>query len=155
MKLTPAKLEGSATMREFALAGCATFTVRNLWTARHYTYKVQRAPGRASPRIGQSDARPNLWFVQVLSGTGYLYVGTLKGDPGVTGKPVFAWGTKSPLPTNALCVRGFDWVWKRVARGELLPPKVEVWHEGRCGRCGRPLTDPDSIRRGIGPVCGA
>lgn len=26
---------------------------------------------------------------------------------------------------------------------------------GRCGRCGRRLTDPESIRRGIGPECAA
>jgi hypothetical protein len=25
--------------------------------------------------------------------------------------------------------------------------------EGRCLRCNRPLTTPESIRRGIGPIC--
>jgi len=23
----------------------------------------------------------------------------------------------------------------------------------RCARCGRPLSDPDSVRRGVGPIC--
>jgi len=29
----------------------------------------------------------------------------------------------------------------------------ELMHEGRCGRCGRPLTRPESIQSGIGPIC--
>jgi hypothetical protein len=31
--------------------------------------------------------------------------------------------------------------------------RVEVLHEGRCRRCNRLLTTPESIRSGIGPVC--
>ena len=34
-----------------------------------------------------------------------------------------------------------------------LPPALEVWHEGRCGRCGRKLTTPQSVETGFGPVC--
>lgn len=31
--------------------------------------------------------------------------------------------------------------------------RIEVWHEGRCGRCARRLTVPESILIGIGPEC--
>jgi len=31
---------------------------------------------------------------------------------------------------------------------------LEIWHEGRCGRCNRKLTVPASIALGIGPECG-
>ena len=30
---------------------------------------------------------------------------------------------------------------------------VEIWHEGKCGKCGRPLTVPSSIENGLGPSC--
>lgn len=30
---------------------------------------------------------------------------------------------------------------------------VEIWHEGKCGRCGRQLTVPESIESGFGPEC--
>jgi hypothetical protein len=30
---------------------------------------------------------------------------------------------------------------------------MELWHEGRCGKCGRALTVPESIESGLGPVC--
>jgi len=32
--------------------------------------------------------------------------------------------------------------------------RVEVYLEGRCRRCNRRLTHPESIRSGIGPECG-
>lgn len=31
--------------------------------------------------------------------------------------------------------------------------KVHIFHHGLCSVCSRPLTDPESIRTGIGPVC--
>jgi hypothetical protein len=34
-----------------------------------------------------------------------------------------------------------------------LPNFIEIWHEGRCGKCGRTLTVPDSIANGLGPEC--
>lgn len=35
----------------------------------------------------------------------------------------------------------------------FLPHGWAVYHEGRCGRCGRRLTVPESIVSGIGPEC--
>ncbi len=34
-----------------------------------------------------------------------------------------------------------------------LPDGYRVFHLGRCLRCGRDLTDPESVQRGIGPEC--
>jgi hypothetical protein len=32
--------------------------------------------------------------------------------------------------------------------------QVEMWYQaGKCNRCGRLLTDPDSVTRGLGPKC--
>lgn len=42
--------------------------------------------------------------------------------------------------------------WFGKTAGQDLP-ECEVWHEGRCGRCGRKLTVPESIETGIGPDC--
>lgn len=36
---------------------------------------------------------------------------------------------------------------------KTLPSFMNVYHVGRCGKCGRPLTDPGSINIGLGPVC--
>ena len=45
----------------------------------------------------------------------------------------------------------FGWVWERRQRLDALP--CEVWHEGRCGKCGRVLTVPESLILGLGPEC--
>ena len=38
-------------------------------------------------------------------------------------------------------------------RTEWLDTVMEVMHTGKCLRCGRELTDADSIKRGLGPTC--
>jgi hypothetical protein len=38
-------------------------------------------------------------------------------------------------------------------RAKIKMPNLEIWHEGRCGRCGRKLTVPESIHNGYGPEC--
>jgi hypothetical protein len=37
--------------------------------------------------------------------------------------------------------------------GRPTPPSLVIQEENRCGKCGRELTDPVSIERGIGPEC--
>lgn len=39
------------------------------------------------------------------------------------------------------------------AEGRELPSGLRAQEEDRCGKCGRALTDPISIARGIGPEC--
>jgi hypothetical protein len=46
----------------------------------------------------------------------------------------------------------FDYVLNKLKTNKL-PEFVEVWHEGKCGKCGRALTVPSSILTGIGPEC--
>lgn len=46
----------------------------------------------------------------------------------------------------------FKRFYKQVVAHNLLE-ELEVYHHGRCGRCGRKLTDPDSIVQGMGPEC--
>ncbi len=35
----------------------------------------------------------------------------------------------------------------------LFPEALAARAVGNCSLCGRPLTDPESVRRGVGPVC--
>ena len=41
----------------------------------------------------------------------------------------------------------------RYVNDQMLPEGLEAFEENSCGRCGRALTDPVSIERGIGPEC--
>lgn len=118
----------------YILAGLATFTVQNPQTGVRFTYKVTKT----------ADDRP-FYFVGVLSGpdnnVDYSYLGVV--DHGV-----FRLTAKSRVSVTAPSVQAFEWLSRH-----WEDPRVEVWHEGRCGHCGRRLTIPESIESGIGPVC--
>ena len=59
---------------------------------------------------------------------------------------------KSPNPGSD-AVQAFGFFTRQVLDRGVLPEALRVLHHGRCGRCGRKLTTPESIRLGLGPVC--
>jgi hypothetical protein len=135
----PGLLLGRAA-QAFVVAGNAVFTAVSLRTGVRFTYRVRES-------IKEQDTRS---FVSVLTGPentrDYAFLGTILGDQR------FVHGKKSRITPDAPSVRSFAWIWSRLSRGLELP-ECEIYHEGRCGKCGRPLTTPESIRSGIGPVC--
>jgi hypothetical protein len=133
-----------ASALSFILAGQATITIRKPSTGGRFTYKI------SIPR-NQKPEEAKIWFVSVLSGsdnTGdYSYIGFIRD------RKFFHGGAKAKARAGAPSVVVFEVVFNRnISRG-VLDPKLEVWHEGRCGRCGRKLTVPESIESGIGPEC--
>lgn len=132
-----AKFQTAAVALQFLLAGRARFTFVSEKTGTRFTF-----------RVTQRDAQ-SPHFVSVLTGSdnesAYTYLGTI-----FEGK-VFRATQKSTL-RNAPSFKAFEWAWGYLARGEM-PPSMELWHEGRCGKCGRALTVPESIESGLGPVC--
>jgi len=122
--------------REFILAGDALFTLRSLRTDQHYTFKVQKA---------QNAER---WFVKLLvSPDEFKYMGTIDGSP-----PAFRLTGKSQYEPESTPVRAFKFAFGWVCQGSI-PTDLEIKHSGKCGRCGKTLTNPISIDRGIGPEC--
>lgn len=140
-----AKLEPAA-VAAYVFAGHATFTIVSLRTGERLTFKVTRADG-------DDPGRP--WFVALLRGpdneADYSYLGCVFPDRG--GAPgEYRRGRKSKIGAEAPSQRLAEWFFPRARAGAGLA-QVEVWHEGRCGRCGRTLTVPESVASGIGPVC--
>lgn len=123
---------------EFIQAGNARFTVRSVRTQERFTYRVKVSDDGS------------VWFVSLMTGTDnekhFSYIGVIGKDG------AFRWTQKSKVTEDTLSFKAFAWLWKQLSEGRL-PDTVEVWHEGHCGRCGRTLTVPESIERGIGPEC--
>jgi uncharacterized protein DUF6011 len=140
-KVVTGQLTDPAAIRTFALAGKAVLTFKSTATGTRFTFKIRRANG-------DDPKRP--WFVKVLTGPSnhddYAFIGTIFED----GR--FRHGQKSKIARTAPSVCAFTWAWEKV-RGGSLPATLEVWHEGRCGRCGRLLTVPESVASGLGPEC--
>lgn len=137
--------------RQFMNAGNATVTLRSKTTDTRFTYRIQAPhfPGNEGTNSAR-DVNNDMRFVKVLTGAdnenSYSYLGFIRR--GV----FFHGGTKSRVGRDAPSAKAFAWAWKMLAQ-DVLPDTLEIWHEGRCGRCQRKLTVPSSIASGFGPEC--
>lgn len=136
--MTSTKQLAPKDVKDFVLAGNATITLSVNHT--HFTYKIIRSHNNG------------VYFVRLLSGPDneqdYTYLGAYITDaclmvPCKTwkGHPSYTWPASLRL------------IWRLLYNIENIPRDIRVYHEGRCGRCGRKLTTPESIERGYGPEC--
>jgi hypothetical protein len=139
--MTQGQIIEPKTALAFILAGKATVTLRSLVSGNRYTYKIVVAKKR-------NPSDPDTWFVSVLNGpdngSDYSRLGMIKNGE-------FRWYGKCHVSSAAPSFIGFNFCLKALNSGSMRD--FEVWHEGRCGRCGRPLTVPESIATGFGPDC--
>jgi hypothetical protein len=126
------KLNNSEALN-FILAGNSTSTFLNRETDNRFTYKVKKSK--------DSD----IFFVSVLTSPDvYTYIGYITND--------FKLGKKSKISKDAQSVKVFNYIFRKLKSGNL-PEQIEIWHNGKCGKCARKLTVPSSIDTGIGPEC--
>lgn len=140
------RLTKCSDIEQFIFAGNATFTI--VGREKRYTYKIKRA----EETIGFISPTP--WFVSVLVGpdntSNFSYIGIIT-ESEKTSIRVTKNSRSHPVP-----LAGLEWILRKIlvfSPNDCLPEHIEFWHQGRCGRCGRPLTVPESIERGIGPEC--
>ncbi len=130
--------------KAYLLAGDAKVTIVSKKTGDRFTYRV-KAKDEIQTTLGNPPPK-SLHFVSVLNGpdneTDYRFLGTIFNGQ------VYAHGRKSNISAEAPSAKAFSWVW-----ANLGSEAFELWHSGRCARCHRELTDPESISRGLGPVC--
>lgn len=124
-------------VKAFALAGNARLTLVSAVTGTRFTYRIRKG------------SRDGAWFVGVLTGadneSDYAKLGMIASE-------AFRTFAKVNIGPDAPSFKAFAWAWGHIAKGNI-PPTLAVYHEGRCGRCARPLTDPVSIESGLGPEC--
>lgn len=136
-----AKFETAEYAKEFMTAGHAIVSLRSKKTGAHFTYRITKP---------QDKKDTQMLFVGLLSGpdntSNYTYMGVIRNHK------YFDSTKNSKVGKDAPSWKAFQWAWENICRG-TLPEALEVWHEGRCGRCGRLLTVPESVERGIGPEC--
>ena len=125
--------------KNFFIGGNSTFTVQNN-KGEHYTFKV-RQPKPEMPH-----------FISLMTGpdneNSFSYMGIVIPT---TGAVVLT--KKSKLTVDSVPVKVAQWALGKVWSNTDLPEGYAIRHEGKCGCCGRKLTTPDSLDRGIGPEC--
>jgi hypothetical protein len=146
------RIVSPVSMLEYMLAGKAVFTIRSKRSQRHYTYKVTRAKDNGEQKS------PLRWWVNVLTGDNnsnphhYSKMGQVVCNSG--GYPHFRMVQGAQFSKDSFPTAGFKHVLTAVVQeDEVALAGFEFFHEGRCGVCNRRLTDPESVARGIGPVC--
>jgi hypothetical protein len=132
------QIENAADALRAIMAGNAAITLVSKKTGVRYTYRVRNARTADEKRfvwllIGSWNEE-DLAYIGVLDQTGFRIT------------------TGSTVSADAPSVRGFEWAARKLLAGEL-PETLEIWHEGRCCKCDRPLTTPESVERGLGPKC--
>lgn len=125
-------------IRKFATAGKALFTAQSVKTSNRFTFKVSASKNK------------EVHFVSVLTGANnesdYSYLGIIDKSGN------FRRTAKSKINDKSPSHMAFRWIWEQTAAGKL-PGATVINHEGRCGRCGRLLTVPESVASGFGPEC--
>jgi uncharacterized protein DUF6011 len=126
--------------KTFALAGNATLTLQSLKSGQHFTFKI---------REKSEEGRDTVHFVNLLSGpnneSDFRYMGIIREGR-------FCLTRASKVSIEAASWKAFNYFWN-FDHGDLIPAQLIIRHCGRCGKCGRTLTVPESIDRGIGPDC--
>jgi hypothetical protein len=142
------KLRSIDEVKEFVFAGRATFTLVNSLTGNRLTFRFSKPKDKLD-----DDASPI--FASVMGGrdneTSYNFVGTVFDSHDMS-KVSYRHGRRSKLLADSVASKTIEWLVNHIKIG-LIPTNVEVWHEGRCGRCNKLLTVPESIENGLGPVC--
>ena len=125
----------------FVLAGNATFTLEPGKTGKYFTYKMTKY---------KSD--DNAYFVELLRGCDntqdYTYIGTYYRDTKYLHlNKVYKDKEEYTLPKSIRAIRYF------IKNIDDIPDILHIYHEGKCAKCGRKLTTPESIKSGFGPHC--
>jgi hypothetical protein len=135
-------------IKKFMLAGKAIFTLESKRTGKWFTYQIKKKIFKNV--INGVDVEHTLYFVSVLTGpeneSSYTYLGTIS--------PEFFLKTtkKSKISSTATSFHALNF-FTTYLRYQQLHKEVNFYHEGRCGKCGKPLTTPTSVELGLGPIC--
>jgi len=142
-KETLYQFENVEDIKNFIVGGNAILTLESKVTGNWFTYKVRKM---------KDDDEKSPLFVYVLTGSdnegAYTYMGAIFDY--ITLR--FKLTQKSKIGTDALSYKAFTFFFNLLMMNKTHKDMV-IYHKGICGRCGRTLTTPDSLLRGLGPEC--
>ena len=134
-------------VKKVMFAGKAILTFLSLPTQTRFTFKLERfEQSTSNPEAEKSQPIG----VKLLTGNDnnndYTYMGTIFKDLN------FRLKKDGKITANASSFKAFQYVYDKVLKG-IEDTRVEIYHSGQCCRCGRLLTDPESVKAGLGPEC--
>lgn len=145
------RIRDAEDILRFTFAGNAKFTLVSKKTGVRFTFRVRQ-------KADEDGVPQNFWFVQLLSGPNndedFQYIGFIFGNVEGCEGVLRHGGSKTRVGRDSPSWTAFQWFFENLMDGqEEKLERLEFWHEGTCGRCGRTLTVPASIASGFGPEC--
>lgn len=138
------KLENIEDIKRFIVGGRAIMTLESKRTGRWFTFKIKKA---------KKDEEKSPFFVSVLTGSdnesSYTYMGTIFQNDG---KLKFSLTKNSKISKDALSYKAFSFFFNLLIN-DKLHEEIIVYHRGLCSVCGKSLTQPESLKSGVGPIC--
>lgn len=112
------------------------FTIKSKKTGKDFTYSISRSEFKGK------------WYTHVKVETEYMKFRRL-------GSYFNGRITNKRQLVNSPAAQAIAFVLKAVEaeRFDFLDEVMETFHLGACIRCGKTLTDANSIERGLGPTC--
>lgn len=131
-------------------AGKAEFSLQNEESKKHFTYVLVKA--KSDSGVKQNQEGKQVYFVKVCRDyMEFQYAGVLIIEQEQGAK--YFRGRKGKINPDAESIKGLLWLINKLLRGQEIPEVMQVYHFGKCCRCGRTLTDPESVKLGVGPEC--
>ena len=121
------------------------FTLLDTTGKFHVAYKVFNNQPKVN-KYGAIPASPYPSGFNILAkfeGNRFKHIGYISGT-------IFMPNKSSDTSKKECILFGRFWLGMIIKQ---VPTNIELWHPFRCIRCKRKLTDPDSIRIGMGPRC--
>jgi len=162
-KLTRGRLDVEV-LKHFINGGFGLITVTNTRTDKHVTLRFAEPTRKGQPRDPHAPI-----FVSNFQGTrgdehtkskrAWAYFGCIWRQDRETKKPISPrfWyhsaKAKGGIRFDSACTKTVEWLMDITSGKRTLPDYMQLWHEGTCCFCGRPLTQTESIKRGYGPTC--
>lgn len=125
------------TILEFLLGGKCECVILNKKSGNKFNFRLSLA----------KDSKSMYFIYTTINGVSNAYAGFVRVENGAY---VYKQGTKGLMSEDDMPIKALMYVLKH---HDKLHSDVEVLHVGKCARCGRKLTNPDSIHSGLGPEC--
>lgn len=119
---------------KFILAGKSMFAAINTKTGNQFTFRVNKSKDEKFYFVSGGSDKESLSYLGTINEYGYKH------------------GKKSNIDKSAQVNKVFEYVFNKLLSNSL-PEVIELFHYGRCGRCGRTLSVEENIDMGIGPEC--
>ena len=133
-------MTNTTEIARYIRGGHGSFTLESMKSGKHLTFRTRRSQdGKA------------LFLHLLTAPETYSYLGLFRAD--TDGDLELRLTAKSCATWTADSVRGISWLCHQLKRFDTLPDGIRFHHDGTCCRCGRQLTTPESVKKGIGPIC--